>query len=605
MKNNDDIYPYKYEFAHDNVYGHALKLINQFHLNPEGVHLDLGCGWGAIGSKIIENQPVHYIGIDASQEAITNITSSGKEGYVFQLAKCEENIDFIKKILNGRKISSISIIDVLEHVLYLEEIICTLGKLSQEYNAPVIISVPNFTHDDIVMKLFCYQFDETETGLLDKTHLNIFTERKLLSIFGKYGLHQVRQNDVRMEKSDQYFPKDLLTLAEKSSLHEYFLRLRGAMSSNGKVNQFVRSFIAGPAMSEENEIERPFLSIITRTTGERPQELQEVLLCLTGQECTDFEVLVMGHNLSVDKQLVVESIINDTPEWIRNKIRLVRVNGGNRSTPLNEGFQQANGEYISILDDDDLVFSNWVDEFNKLARKNYGKILRTVTVRQNYEEVKTKFGDKTSRAISGFNKDYPDEYDFLTMLHHNQCPGLCLAFPRSAFHDFGLRFDETINTIEDWDFIVRSSFICGVASAPVVTNIYRWWVKGASSQTLHNPSEWEDNYRYVQGKFNSQPILLPPGSAKRISWLIDHAANNSSSQVFIEDRLLPKRQLAHSLLVSNSWAVTKPIRLVKKLLGKKTCIPDIFVATEEQLDELITNVQSSKSWRITRVFRKN
>ena len=37
---------------------------------------------------------------------------------------------------------------------------------------------------------------------------------------------------------------------------------------------------------------RPFLSIITRTQGRRPHTLTEVLVCLTAQTDTDFELLL-------------------------------------------------------------------------------------------------------------------------------------------------------------------------------------------------------------------------------------------------------------------------------------------------------------------------
>jgi len=620
LKGNE--YPYKFEYAEDNVYGHVFSLIEDLELPKHGVHLDIGCGWGAISDVIAVKKQLHYIGIDANQEAVNHLLSEGKEAYSFRLTDSQSNLEFIERILNGRPISSISIIDTLEHVFYLEEVMDTISRLSLKYNAPVIISVPNFTHNDVVLKLLCNKLDETATGLLDKTHVNIFSEDRLVALCQKYGLHQIKQKDVRREKSDQYFPKELLTLAEKSSLRQLLLNLRKEMDGNGEVYQFVRMFIAShpvkhkyPAPQEQ----RPFLSIITRTVGDRPEELKEVLLCLTGQECTDFEVIVVGHNLTVEKQISVEGIINSTPEWIRSKIRLVRVNGGNRSTPLNVGFEQANGQYITILDDDDIVFSNWVKEFKELSKEHYGKILRTVSVRQEYDRIKTKYSQSCSMAVSGFKRDYPPEFDYFTMLHHNQSPGLCLAFPRALFHDLKLRFDESINTIEDWDFILRGAFICGVASSPVVTNIYRWWRKGSNSQTLHSEQEWNENYQYVLRKIDSRHLILPPGSAKKINWLVDayiknaHSvqSQNVSGQIVNEqgiqptyDSLMQKREVAHQILASDSWFILKPFKKLMRIFGKQINIPDVFRANEKELDDFINNVKSSIGWKITGVIRR-
>lgn len=611
MKNkSENDYPYKFEYAFDNVYGHATALLEQFKFPPNGVHLDIGCGWGAISEKIKE-YGLHYIGMDADPDAIEHLRNEGNEAHQFQFGYNENNIEAIEKILSGRPLASITILDTLEHVLYFEELIKTLSTLSKKYGAPVVISVPNFAHDDVVFKLLCNRLDETTSGLLDETHINLFTVEKLLAACTKHGLHQLAEKDVLLEKSDQYFPKDLLPLSEFSSLRQLLLSLRAGMNTQGKVNQIVRLFVASHASSNSPvRNNRPFLTIVTRTVGDRPQELNEVLLCLTGQECTDFEVLVVGHNLTLENQLKVESVINSTPEWIRSKIRLIRVNGGNRSTPLNAGFQEAKGEYISILDDDDIVFSNWVEEFHSLSKQNYGKILKSVSVRQEFEPVKTVHSSKASMAISQFHRDYPAEFDYITMLHHNQCPGLCLAFPRSVFHDFGMRFDETINTIEDWDFILRATFMCGVASSPVVTNIYRWWVKGSSSQTLHLTQEWEENYRYVQNKINKRYLILPPGNAKRISAMVQALADGDQYRTVLvsgdgDHSITAKRNTAHQIISSDSWMVTKPLRMVKHLLGKRTDIPDIFNAHEKELDDFIHHAQNSKSWKLTRFFRKS
>ncbi|QGG58187.1 methyltransferase domain-containing protein [Paenibacillus sp. B01] len=610
MKRKSEIdYAYKFEYAFDNVYGHAFSLLKKFNFPKNGVHLDMGCGWGAISEKINE-LGLHYVGMDADPDATEHLRSIGRESHTFQFGLFKANIEAIETVLQGRPLASITVLDTLEHVLYYEELIKTISALSHKYGAPVVISVPNFAHDDVAFKLLCNRLDETSSGLLDETHINLFTAEKLLHTCKKNGLHQLAEKDVLLEKSDQYFPRDLLSLADASSLRQLLLNLRAGMNANGKVNQIVRLFVAShPSVLPAPESKRPFLTIVTRTTGDRAQELKEVLLCLTGQENTDFEVLIVGHNLTLDNQIKVENVIQSTPDWIRAKIRLIRINGGNRSAPLNAGFQEAQGEYISILDDDDIVFSNWIEQFYSLSKKNYGKILKSVSVRQEFEPVQTEYGSKASMAISSFHRDYPAEFDYLTMLHHNQCPGLCLAFPRSVYHDFGLRFDETINTVEDWDFILRATFICGVASSPVVTNIYRWWAKGNSSQTLHDSQEWTENYRHVQNKINQSYLILPPGNAKRISAMVDALSHGGPvshpAQSEPQEMLWAKRDIAHQILSSDSWAVTKPLRIIKKWMGERTEVPNIFQSSEKELDDFIHHAQNSKSWRLTRFFRKS
>ena len=67
---------------------------------------------------------------------------------------------------------------------------------------------------------------------------------------------------------------------------------------------------------------------------------------------------------------------------------------------------------------------------------------------------------------------------------------MAVAFPRGIFHDLGLRFDESLPTVEDWDFLVRTAGLVGrlrPRSSPVCID------GGAlmSRRQLHHKDEWE------------------------------------------------------------------------------------------------------------------
>ena len=231
-------------------------------------------------------------------------------------------------------------------------------------------------------------------------------------------------------------------------------------------------------------------------------------------------ILIVGHKLDEPSLAAVLRMIDDVAENTRCKIRLLHVATGGRARPLNVGFEHAQGEYIAILDDDDIPMAHWVAEFSNLARNYHGRVLRTACVRQDSVNVDIS-GKRGLRATGGLERAFPSTYSFLDHLFDNFSPPICLAFPREAFHHLGLRFDERLSTCEDWDFLVQAAALCGVANSPEITGIYRWWTQNESSRTIHPDQQWVKNSNLVRSKLESTWIILPKGESSRLSGLVE------------------------------------------------------------------------------------
>lgn len=302
-----------------------------------------------------------------------------------------------------------------------------------------------------------------------------------------------------------------------TAVNRYFAWLEETVSPDTALYRAAHEYMESERGSflSKTDAKGPFLSIVTRTQGKRPEMLSEMLLCLTGQTNTDFELLVMGHNLSEEQQTVVSGIIDALPAWMREKTRLIPVEGGTRTTPLNKGFAAAQGSYIAVLDDDDLVFDNWVEAFYKLSQKRYGRILHTYSVVQDWEVVG---GDlpNTPRAANAPEDTFCRDFKLMDELNLNYCPLCTLAFPAYVFQTLGIHFDESLTTTEDWDYLMRCAFLVGVANSSKITFLYRRWLNAESSATVHVKKEWIDNYKKIVENFIQTPILLPPGTLKGV-----------------------------------------------------------------------------------------
>ncbi len=259
----------------------------------------------------------------------------------------------------------------------------------------------------------------------------------------------------------------------------------------------------------------PFLSIVTRTQGKRPEMLMEMLLSLTAQSNTNFELLITGHNLTEEQHTVVSDLISELPDWMRAKTRLVPVNGGTRATPLTVGFEEARGRYIAVLDDDDIVFDHWVETFYQLSKEHNGKILHAYSLIQDWETVGVELPN-TPRAAGAPDTIYCSDFDVIVQLTNNRCPFCALAFPAFAYKTLGIHFDETLTTTEDWDFLMRTAFVTGVADSSEIIFLYRRWLNAENSASLHAQEEWQKNSHYVAERFSKTPFVVPVGALQSV-----------------------------------------------------------------------------------------
>ena len=296
---------------------------------------------------------------------------------------------------------------------------------------------------------------------------------------------------------------------QSSAVNEYFSYLARTVSPDTPLGRAAEQYLAEErAALASADPAAPFLSVVTRTQGKRPEALKEMLASLEVQTDGDFELLLMGHNLSEEQNEVVSKILSELPPSLAARTRFIPVVGGTRTTPLNRGFEAALGRYIAVLDDDDLVYPHWVAAFRELAATESGKILHAFSDVQEWRM--TKEGKPVAAGPKGTH--FHCKFNLLNQLSINSCPLCALAFPAYAFKTLGIRFDESLTTTEDWDYLMRTAILTGVADTSEVTFLYRKWLDAENSYTLHKKEEWDRNYQYIVQRFLSTPILFPAGS---------------------------------------------------------------------------------------------
>jgi glycosyltransferase involved in cell wall biosynthesis len=496
---------------------------------PGEIHLDIGCGCGALAQRFEPELGEIYVGVDVAGDCLKRLAERGFETHDVRLEGRDETLRRLDAIIAGRPVGSITFLDTIQHFLDGDAILQAIGDIGRRSLANVVVSAPNVTHRDIGSKLALGAWSYTSFGLLDRANVRLFDQSMLLAALEKAGLPVVDRHDVIRPVSEQHFPETHPALAAGTPLNGLLLEAARQANPYSDTYQFV--WLCTPAREMDcttsstlGEDVRPLLTAVVRTQGRRIHTLVEVLTCLSGQSDPDFEILVIGHKLDRESAKAVARVIEDTPDWLRQKISMLHVDDGGRTRPLNVGFAAARGRYICILDDDDIPMANWVEEFRKLDARNPGRVLRSASSRQDVRNVGV---NKRAglRAEGPPERVYASEYQFAQQFFENTSPPVSLAFPRGAFHDLHIRFDESLDTVEDWDFLLRVSAYCGVASSAVITSVYRWWLTDESSRTLHSEDEWRANSERVWHKQDQTYFIIPKGEASSIRRLVRDCLN--------------------------------------------------------------------------------
>ena len=339
--------------------------------------------------------------------------------------------------------------------------------------------------------------------------INGYTGNAVKKEMLRNGYRWIGENNILKNENDVVAEENNIFAMKGSLINSYLDWLEHYVKADLDVDYFIQAYeYIGKDEERQNE-EMPFLSVITRTQGKRIEALRETFLSLAGQSCDDFEVLVMGHNIEEENEKKVLEAISETPEFLRRKIKYIPVYGGNRSTPINKGFEKANGEYAVLLDDDDIVFDQWVSVFKEKAKEYPGSIVHAYVVSQKWSLEINDDGREILRAEDAPENQFCKDFHYIKELYGNSCPVLGLAFPLFPFKEMGFAFDETLDTTEDWDYLMSLSGLCGVVDIREVTSMYRLWNNAENSHSLHTISEWNENRKKIQNRMMNRPLLLP------------------------------------------------------------------------------------------------
>lgn len=220
LKNTLEMNPLRYG-NHDYDVNESPGMIVDL-IDPGSKVLDVGCGDGSLARLMIQKKAATVLGIEPN---LVRAKAAGETG-LFVI-----NSDFNQQALPPDSLFDVIVFaDVLEHMVHPPDALI-LAKKYLRREGFVIASIPNVAHWTVRLNLLKGNFNYSEIGIMDASHVRWFTAKTLVSLFEDCG-----------------YVVDSLQGASGTWMHEYKSTLPWKwLSENGKkaIIQFMTNKFSG------------------------------------------------------------------------------------------------------------------------------------------------------------------------------------------------------------------------------------------------------------------------------------------------------------------------------------------------------------------------
>jgi 2-polyprenyl-3-methyl-5-hydroxy-6-metoxy-1,4-benzoquinol methylase len=222
---------------------HNTSWYKVYSLVPEGVRvLDVGCSSGNFGEILIQKKHCQVDGIELDKSDAK--LAAKKLGQVWTL-----NVEYDD--LRDIPAATYDIIyfgDVVEHLVQPTQTLQRMRSLLSKKGA-ILFSIPNMGHISVRLELLQGNFDYTETGLLDKTHLHFYTQKEVVRVFNEAG-YDIEQMDFVQKDYPKALLKQYLKKYGMSADETFYERMQ---ATDASTFQFIG--VARPAKVKHHKLQ--------------------------------------------------------------------------------------------------------------------------------------------------------------------------------------------------------------------------------------------------------------------------------------------------------------------------------------------------------------
>jgi GT2 family glycosyltransferase len=337
--------------------------------------------------------------------------------------------------------------------------------------------------------LLDYEIDRFSSQIVDRNTIDyvpsrlvffcVMLKRALIDTIGVLDEGYVRGNF----EDDDYCFRAIMAGYKLGIVKNAFVYHRGSASFKANNMDYVQHFeenrtrfftkvtrIASklPLFPVQVNITDVHVSVILRTVN-RPEMLKHALNSLVNQTVKNFEVIIVNDGGSDINELLkpYQAFLNIVYVWHQK--------GKGRTAALNAGIAASKAPWICFLDDDDIFYPWFIDTMLDASKQNpEQKFLYAETMRALFD---LDSSDLIPLEIKPFGRF---KYSRERMLVGNAIPINTWFLSRSLYDEVG-GFDESFDTLEDYEFLLRATTSTNPIGITRTISEYRFYLSITNS----------------------------------------------------------------------------------------------------------------------------
>lgn len=151
---------------------------------PGKIVLDVGCSQGYLKRLVGSGT---FWGIDHNTRDLELAKKTGYQ-HTFKM-----DLNYYRTFKSKQKFDYVVMADILEHLNSPNHVLNYFVRSYLKTDGRLIVSLPNVAHISIRLGLLFGIFDYTESGILDRTHLHLFTLKNARELLKNCGLKIIKE----------------------------------------------------------------------------------------------------------------------------------------------------------------------------------------------------------------------------------------------------------------------------------------------------------------------------------------------------------------------------------------------------------------------------